>query len=192
METVTKSFNILVLGPAGSGKTAFMHRICTGEFFSKRGEDRFFSYTMHTTRGVFTLNLYEFTIAMGASTNIISPNWDGMLIFFDMTNHQSADIVVDFLQRVRARYPDGTIPICICGNKVDQVGLQLTGSADSDELESSDEYKYTNHLVHERIRLDDHTVFYMTSAKSNYNFDKPYISLLRKMTHNADLEWTEE
>jgi len=65
------------------------------------------------------------------------------------------------------------IPIVLCGNKVDVKNRQV---------------KPKQVTFHRKKNLQYHEI----SAKSNYNFEKPFLYLARKLTGDATLHFVEE
>lgn len=65
------------------------------------------------------------------------------------------------------------IPIVLCGNKVDVKNRQV---------------KPKQVTFHRKKNLQYHEI----SAKSNYNFEKPFLYLARKLTGDATLHFVEQ
>ena len=65
------------------------------------------------------------------------------------------------------------IPIVICGNKVDCKDRKV---------------KPKDITFHRKKNLQ----YYDISAKSNYNFEKPFLYICRKLTGNAECKFVEE
>jgi GTP-binding nuclear protein Ran len=67
---------------------------------------------------------------------------------------------------------DKNIPIVLCGNKSD-INKNLISKVKS---------KNTFHI-------EKNLPYYHTSAKSNYNFEKPFLCLARQVMNDPDLEF---
>jgi GTP-binding nuclear protein Ran len=100
---------------------------------------------------------------------------DALLVFFDtqdMTSFTQAEKLV-----LEARNGFGEhIPIILCGNKCDI------------------SHDYPKQML-ERIntlRLQQHIVIFMISAKSNYNYEKPFLTAIRKVTNDNNITLVEE
>lgn len=89
------------------------------------------------------------------------------ILMFDVTNSQSYQHVLDWHQKVTN--VAGNIPMVICGSKVDLNSQRTVQPEDID--------------MHRALG----TPYYDVSAKSNYNFEKPFLDLARKLTGYPDL-----
>lgn len=87
----------------------------------------------------------------------INPNdrYDGAILMFDLRNRNSHDAIFKYYNQIS----NMNIPIVICGNKAD-IPVRIKGIT-VDKLPK--------------------TVFYLISAKSNYNFEKPFLHLVRQI-----------
>ena len=168
----THSFKVVILGDAGSGKTTYLNRLITGDFEKK--------YVATVGADIHPL---EFTSTNG---NIIFNIWDtagqakfaGLrddyykdancaIIFFDVTSTISYHNIENWLKDIRTVQPD--ILIVLVGNKCD--------------------------IKERKVMAKDIRRFALPyfdiSAKSMYNFEKPFLFLARKMINNELLEFTE-
>ncbi|PIK50212.1 putative GTP-binding nuclear protein Ran-like isoform X1 [Apostichopus japonicus] len=92
------------------------------------------------------------------------------IIMFDVTARATYKNVPNW-HRDLVRVCEG-IPIVLCGNKVDIKDRKV---------------KAKNITFHRKKNLQ----YYDVSAKSNYNFEKPFLWLARKLVGNPNLEFTE-
>lgn len=155
-------FKLLVVGEGGVGKTAFIKRHLTGEFAK--------SYV--ATMGV-EVNPLPFRTSLG---QVVFNIWDcagqekfsglgtgyykganAAIIMFDVTSRISYKSVPHWYNSVRAVCPD--IPIVLCGNKVDR------------------KVKPSEIQFHRKKQIQ----YYDISAKSSYNFEKPFLYIARKL-----------
>ncbi|KJZ69088.1 GTP-binding nuclear protein GSP1 [Hirsutella minnesotensis 3608] len=166
-------FKLVLVGDAGSGKTTFVRRHLTGEFEKK-----------------YIATLGAEVHPLGFSTNrgnIIFDVWDtagqesfGQLRDGYYTNGQCGIIMFDVTARITyTNVPNWhrdlvrvceNIPVVLCGNKVDVRERKV---------------KARSITFHRKKNLQ----YYDMSAKSNYNFEKPFLWLARKITGAPDLEF---
>ena len=161
-----QTYKIVIIGDAGVGKTSFITRHNTGEFYMK--------YT--PTIGVDVSPVYFPTnygeIRFDVSDPAGQEKFNGM---YDNYYHQADGAIAMFSgdRRVTLRNLSkfmndikkiaGEIPISICGNKCD-VPNQIMGHG-----------------------------FDVISVKKNVNLDTPFLNLARQLTGHDDLvfQWTE-
>jgi len=168
-------FKLILVGDGGVGKTTFVKRHRTGEFDKK--------YV--ATMGVEVHPLPFFT-NLGA---VVFSCWDtaGQEKFGGLRDGyyiggQAAIIMFDVTARITYKnvphwYKDlirvcENIPIVLCGNKVDCKDRKV---------------KPKDINFHRRKNLQ----YYDISAKSNYNFEKPFLYIARKLTGNNNCKFTE-
>jgi len=168
-------FKLILVGDGGVGKTTFVKRHRTGEFEKK--------YV--ATMGV-EVNPLPFFTNLGP---VVFNCWDtaGQEKFGGLRDGyyiggQAAIIMFDVTARVTYKsvphwHKDLTrvcegIPICLCGNKVDCKERKV---------------RPKDIQFHRRKNLQ----YYDISAKSNYNFEKPFLWICRKLTANPNCCFTE-
>jgi GTP-binding nuclear protein Ran len=168
-------FKLILVGDGGVGKTTFVKRHISGEF-----EKRYVA-----TRGVevhplkFTTNLgpIQFNVWDTAGQEKFGGLRDGYYI-----QGQCAIIMFDVTSRITYRsvpnwYRDITrvcenIPIVMCGNKVEIKDRKVQA-------------KRIN--FHRKKNLQ----YYEISAKVNYNFEKPFLWLAKKLAGDNNLAFVE-
>jgi len=170
------SFNIVVVGNGGVGKTAFIKRHRTGEF-----EKRYIP-----TNGVGINNLLfhtsvgkvEFTIWDCAGQEMVSglpfdkyDNISGAIVMFDTNSLVSYNSVSYWCDTVKSQTRPN-IPLVICGSKVDCMSRSVS---------QSDIGVFTKKKIQ----------YYDISAKSNMNFEKPFLYLIRKLLGKYDIRMIE-
>ncbi|KAI8371457.1 P-loop containing nucleoside triphosphate hydrolase protein [Radiomyces spectabilis] len=167
------TFKLVLVGDGGTGKTTFVKRHLTGEFEKK--------YV--ATLGV-EVHPLKFSTNFG---EIIFNTWDtagqekfgGLrdgyyiqgqcaIIMFDVTSRITYKNVPNW-HRDLVRVCEN-IPIVLCGNKVDIKERKV---------------KAKTITFHRKKNLQ----YYDISAKSNYNFEKPFLWLARKLIGNPNLEF---
>lgn len=168
-------FKLILVGDGGVGKTTFVKRHRTGEFEKK--------YV--ATMGV-EVNPLPFYTNLG---HIIFNCWDtaGQEKFGGLRDGyyiggQAAIIMFDVTARVTYKsvphwHKDLTrvcenIPIVLCGNKVDCKDRKV---------------RPRDIQFHRKKNLQ----YYDISAKSNYNFEKPFLYIIRKLTGNEQAHFVE-
>ena len=167
------TFKLVLVGDGGTGKTTFVKRHLTGEF-----EKRY-----HATQGVevyplgFTTNYGEikFEVWETAGQEKFGGIRDGYyingqcgIIMFDVTSRITYKNVPNW-HRDLIRVCEN-IPVVLCGNKVDVKERKV---------------KAKSITFHRKKNLQ----YYDISAKSNYNFEKPFLWLARKLAGNPGLEF---
>ncbi|KAG0197592.1 GTP-binding nuclear protein gsp1/Ran [Mortierella sp. GBA30] len=169
----TPTFKLVLVGDGGTGKTTFVKRHLTGEFEKK----------YIATLGV-EVHPLSFTTNFGP---IIFNTWDtagqekfGGLRDGYYINGQCGIIMFDLTSRITYKNVPNwhrdlvrvceNIPIVLCGNKVDIKERKVKPKAIDFHRKKSLQY-------------------YDISAKSNYNFEKPFLWLARKLAGHQDLEF---
>jgi GTP-binding nuclear protein Ran len=169
-------FKLILVGDGGVGKTCFVKRHLTGEFEKKYVATlgvEVHPLPFRTNCGLIVFNCWD-----TAGQEKYGGLRDGYyilgnagIIMFDVTNRQSYKNVPNWhkdLVRVC-----GNIPLVLCGNKVDVRDRQV---------------KAKQITFHRKKNLQ----YYDLSAKSNYNFEKPFLWLARKLCNEPNLQFVEE
>jgi GTP-binding nuclear protein Ran len=167
-------FKVMVLGPAGAGKTTFIKRHATGEFTKSYNETKSVEVThlpFYTSMGKITFDIWDCSGQDQFSDNndIAYHNVEAAMIMFDVTSTCSYRNVNHWYNTIHKKSLN--IPTILCGNKVDCKDNKL--KARDIQLNGNVEY------------------YYDISAKSNYNFEKPFLYLARKLLNNANLKFVE-
>ncbi|EGG19412.1 GTP-binding nuclear protein Ran [Cavenderia fasciculata] len=169
-ETQTSSdpIKLVLVGDGGVGKTTFVKRHLTGEF-----ESRYIPtlgvavhpLTFFTNFGKITFNIWDTAgqERFGGLRDGYYIQGQCAIIMFDVTSRVSYKNCPNWhndLTRVCEN-----IPIVLCGNKVDVKDRKVKPSQ-----------------IHFHRRFN--SSYYDVSAKSNYNFEKPFIWLTSKLLGN--------
>jgi len=170
--TEIPTFKLVLVGDGGTGKTTFVKRHLTGEFEKKYIATlgvEVHPLKFHTNFGDLTFNVWD-----TAGQEKFGGLRDGYyiqgqcgIIMFDVTSRITYKNVPNWhrdLERVCEN-----IPIVLCGNKVDVKERKV---------------KTSSVTFHRKKNLQ----YYEISAKSNYNFEKPFLWLARKLVGNPGLE----
>lgn len=168
-------FKLCLVGDGGVGKTTFLKRHRTGEF------ERKYMATIgvetapmkfNTNYGIIEFNTWDTSgqakfDGLGDGYYIGS---DAFILMFDLTSRQTYKNLEQWYSKIR-RVCSNT-PIVLCGNKVDVSDRKI---------------KDNEILFHRKYEMK----YYHVSSKTNYNYDKPFLELARKLTGHDDLIFTE-
>jgi len=170
-------FKLILVGDGGTGKTTFVKRHRTGEFEKK--------YV--ATLGVEVHRLLFFTnfgpICFDTWDTAGQEKFGGLrdgyyingkcaIIMFDVTSRVTYKNVPTW-HRDLVRVCEN-IPIVLCGNKIDVKDRKV---------------KPKNIIFH---RKKANIQYYDISAKSNYNFEKPFLWLSRKLAGKQEVRFVEQ
>ncbi|KAJ3199713.1 GTP-binding nuclear protein gsp1/Ran, partial [Clydaea vesicula] len=162
------TFKLILVGDGGTGKTTFVKRHLTGEFEKKYiatvGAE-VYPLVFHTNFGAICFNTWD-TAGQEKFGGLRDGNC--AIIMFDVTSRITYKNVPTW-HRDLVRVCDN-IPIVLCGNKVDIKERKV---------------KAKQITFHRKKNLQ----YYDISAKSNYNFEKPFLWLVRKLVGNPNLEF---
>lgn len=154
------NFNCLVVGDKSVGKTSFIDKWKYGTFD--------FNYV--PTDGLNKSKIFMPTSIGEINFNIFDGGYpskvDCAVIMFDVTNINSLNNVVHYYNWIKSMF--GTLPIVVCGNKID----------------NGKDNCISHKTIYKFLFVDNktyHFTYFDISAKSNYNFEKPFLFLLRKL-----------
>lgn len=167
------TFKLVLVGDGGVGKTTFVKRHKTGEF-----EKRYVAtlgvevhpLRFHTSRGPMCFNVWDTAgqEKFGGLRDGYYIQGQCAVIMFDVTSRVTYKNVPNW-HRDLVRVCEN-IPIVLCGNKVDIKDRKVKAKAI---------------VFHRKKNLQ----YYDISAKSNYNFEKPFLWLARKLVGDSNLEF---
>ncbi|KAG0335150.1 GTP-binding nuclear protein gsp1/Ran [Podila humilis] len=172
-ENQVPTFKLVLVGDGGTGKTTFVKRHLTGEFEKKYIATlgvEVHPLGFHTNFGAICFNTWDTAgqEKFGGLRDGYYINGQCGIIMFDLTSRITYKNVPNW-HRDLVRVCEN-IPIVLCGNKVDIKERKV---------------KPKNIDFHRKKSLQ----YYDISAKSNYNFEKPFLWLARKLVGNAGLEF---
>lgn len=164
-------FKIVLVGDGGTGKTTYIHRILEGVFIKDYVATcgaRVYQINFNTNYG-FQLEFDVWDTAGQELKSMLSDayyiNSDAAMIFFDVTSKVTFVNVPNWLRRIQAVCcSEKHIPIVLCGNKVDCSNRKVKEQFIARSLKSGI------------------TMYVEISAKTNYNFELPFLALARKLT----------
>eukprot|EP00002_Diphylleia_rotans_P001437 TRINITY_DN107_c0_g6_i1.p1 TRINITY_DN107_c0_g6~~TRINITY_DN107_c0_g6_i1.p1 ORF type:complete len:213 (+),score=44.11 TRINITY_DN107_c0_g6_i1:92-730(+) len=168
-------FKLVLVGDGGVGKTTFVTRHLTGEFEKKYEATvgvevrklRFF-----TNRGPLAFNVWDTAgqEKFGGLRDGYYIGGQAAIIMFDVTSRTTYKNVPNWHKDL-TRVCDN-IPIALVGNKVDVKDRKV---------------KAGQVIFHRKKNL----LYFEVSAKSNYQYEKPFLGLARKLVGDAALVLTE-
>jgi len=174
-EICIASFKCILVGDGGSGKTTFVKRHLTGEF-----EKRYIAtvgvdvhpLSFYTNRGKICFNCWDTAgqEKFGGLRDGYYIQGQCAIIMFDVTSRNTYKNVPNWYRDI-VRVCDN-IPIVLVGNKVDCVERQV---------------KAKMITFHRKKSLQ----YYDISAKSNYNFEKPFLWLAKRLGNDATLTFVD-
>jgi len=168
-------FKLILVGDGGVGKTTFVKRHVTGEF-----EKRYIAtlgvevtpLPFHTNRGKLVFSCWDTAgqEKFGGLRDGYYIQGQAAIIMFDVTSRITYKNVPQW-HRDLVRVCEN-IPIVMCGNKVDVKERKV---------------KARQIIFHRKKNL----IYFDISAKSNYNFEKPFLVLARKLVGDPNLTFVE-
>ncbi|KAJ2084403.1 GTP-binding nuclear protein gsp1/Ran [Coemansia sp. RSA 988] len=168
-------FKLVLVGDGGTGKTTFVKRHLSGEFEKKYIAT--IGVEVHpllftTNKGKIVFNTWDTAgqEKFGGLRDGYYIQGQCAIIMFDVTSRITYKNVPNW-HRDLVRVCEN-IPIVLCGNKVDIKERKV---------------KAKTITFHRKKNLQ----YYDISAKSNYNFEKPFLWLARKLTGEPDLDFVE-
>ncbi|ORZ33352.1 P-loop containing nucleoside triphosphate hydrolase protein [Catenaria anguillulae PL171] len=173
MAAEVPTFKLVLVGDGGTGKTTFVKRHLTGEFEKKYVATlgvEVHPLTFQTNYGVICFNTWDTAgqEKFGGLRDGYYIQGQCAIIMFDVTSRITYKNVPNW-HRDLVRVCEN-IPIVLCGNKVDIKERKVKAKAIT---------------FHRKKNLQ----YYDISAKSNYNFEKPFLWLARKLVGNQNLEF---
>eukprot|EP01130_Rhizamoeba_saxonica_P009145 TRINITY_DN3714_c0_g1_i1.p1 TRINITY_DN3714_c0_g1~~TRINITY_DN3714_c0_g1_i1.p1 ORF type:complete len:215 (-),score=69.67 TRINITY_DN3714_c0_g1_i1:97-741(-) len=170
------TWKLLLVGDGGTGKTTFVKRHRTGEF-----EKRYMAtmgVEVHPLKFFTNYGEIVFKVWDTAGQEKFGGLRDGYyiqgecaIIMFDVTSRMTYKNVPNWHRDI-TRVCDN-IPMVICGNKVDIRDRKVRAKQIT---------------FHRKKNLQ----YYEISAKSNYNFEKPFLYLARRLAGDNTLHFIEQ
>ncbi len=175
MEQSTQELKLILVGDGGVGKTTFVKRHLTGEFEKKyiatQGVE-VHPMEFNTSKGRIKFNVWD-----TAGQEKLSGLRDGYyidahcaIIMFDVTSRITYKNVPKWYKDITRICEN--IPIVLVGNKVDEKNRKV---------------KAKQILFARKHGLQ----YFDISAKSNYQFEKPFLWILKKLTGDTTLSLVE-
>ncbi len=164
----TYKINAIFIGDESVGKTTFLKRHLTGEFiksYNKTEEIKTYELNFNTEIGVVSFNITDLPAHLTFSDSAVKYflNLNVCFVFYSLTDSKSTEKIPLYIEEVRKYNPK--IKIILCGNKADV---------------KNDCKPYFSYFPRENYE-------FFVSAKSNYNFEKPFLYAVRLLSRNPDL-----
>lgn len=171
-----------VVGEAGVGKSTFLGRHATGEWNliyrpTLDPAGKMTSLRFYTNYGLIVVNCVEFggqLTSNGRQTLVETEGgFNGALAMFDVCSRVSYRAIPAYVASVQA-----DLPVAICGNKVDSRDRKVLAQ---------------NITYHRDLQLfrSGSMAYYEVSSKSNYQYERPFMFLIRQVTGRKDLVFVE-
>lgn len=173
--TSKQGYKIVLLGEGGVGKTTWVNRYYCGDFTLKYTPTlgvNVTSLSFNTNRGKLNVNVWD-TAGQKKYGGMREGYWigsDACIVFFDVTNSLSYVNADKWIREFKKVNPNA--PIVLVGNKVDLRDREVLPQHIS---------------LHEKYGIQ----YYDISCKSNYNYEKPFLYLLRMLQEDQSLCFTD-
>merc|ERR1711998_217307 len=173
---IMSDFKLVLIGDGGTGKTTFVKRHLTGEFEKKYEPTigvEVHPLDFHTNCGPIRFDCWDTAgqEKFGGLRDGYYIHGQCAIIMFDVTSRLTYKNVPTWYRDL-IRICEG-IPVVLCGNKVDVKNRQI---------------KPRQVTFHRKKNLQ----YIEISAKSNYNFEKPFLYLAKKLISDDKLIFVEQ
>lgn len=177
-------FKVVLIGDGGVGKSTFIRRHLTGDFnpnyVATLGVD-VWPLEFNTTRGKIIFDICD-TAGQDKFGGLKSGYWvesRGCIAMFDVSSRTSYNNMKKWIQdfqktNVELSENHSQVPVVLCGNKVDLKNRQVQPQSI---------------VLHKESDLGI-VQYYDISAKSNYNYERPFLCLARTFLNDSTLEFT--
>lgn len=173
------TYKLAFIGDGGVGKTTFLIRHLTGEFEKKYVATlgvEVHPLEFRTNQGPIRFNVWDVAgqEKLGGLRDGYFASADAALVMFDSGSQLSWRNLPKWIDLFRAKCPNA--PIVVCGNKVDIKDRKVKPT----EISEAKNEGFLQGVQ-----------YYDISARSNYNFEKPFVYLARQLTGNESLQFVE-
>lgn len=192
------NYTIAILGDSGVGKTTFLERHTTGRFIrdhTPTTQMTAHQLVFHTTHGVVNLRVLEFpsqTTCDEIRALIRHPCFqlDAVIIMFDrldadrhggdrMTGSSSSD------DRLRSSTLENSAVIL---SQI-PIGFPTVMVSNKNDIPQKSVSVRKVYRILNSLQRQDGYLWVEVSARSNYNFEKPFLYLLRKLVNDDQLNF---
>lgn len=163
--STTPAFKVLLVGDGGVGKTALAKRLRYGDFVNyylpTLGVE-LIPLNFVTSSGPAVINVWDCAgrALLGGGRKGYYTGAHAAIVMFDLTNESTYSSIANLVNSIRES--EGNIPIVVCGNKADS--------------ENRGYYPVPIGMP-----------YYDISAKTMYNFENPFLHILRVLLGNPEL-----
>lgn len=167
-EKKSYDFVLRMYGDAGVGKTTFIQRHRTADFISQytpSKKNATLQLPFFTNKGTVTFHCVE-----NPDEKIDMKHPQLALVMCDVMNETTFNNAVQKCIEMKEK----KIPVVLCASKVDKRGV----------------HRPHHNTVH-RVIMENDIQYYQISAKSNYNFEKPFMYLMKRQLGD-DLQFVKE
>jgi GTP-binding nuclear protein Ran len=158
-------FKVVIVGDSGVGKTALVKRHLTGQFnkeFTLTNGVEVTELHFQTNKGEVVLEIWDIGMAEDMKEReVYYKNTDATMVLFDVGDIKSYKHAKGWAKEAMSKV------LVLCGNKVD-----LPRQVKARDI----------HL-HKELNCQ----YYDISAKSNYNYEKPFLYIIRKLLNDEDV-----
>lgn len=179
----TRSFKLILIGDGGTGKTTYLKRIKDGSFRREYIATVGVDVSDVNFRTNYNENIH-FQVWDTAGQEMYSQlndvyyiGADAAIIMFDVTSRITFKNVATWLEKLRLLTTDVStgkeIPVIICGNKIDLK-----------------DRKVQQNFIKQQLSKNI-TQYVDISAKSNHNYEIPFLVAARKLTGLQNLTFAE-
>ena len=188
------TFKLVLVGDGGTGKTTFVKRHLTGEFEKKYVATlgvEVHPLVFHTNRGPIRFNVWDTAgqEKFGGLRDGYYIQGQCAIIMFDVTSRVTYKNVPNW-HRDLVRVCEN-IPIVLTGNKVDIKDRKVKAKSIVFHRKKNLQVRTLKWRASICFAIINFGLFqyYDISAKSNYNFEKPFLWLARKLIGDPNLEF---
>ena len=164
-------YKLVTVGDGGVGKTTLINKFSTGEFtkgYVPTLGIEVKPLVFNTNHGLVTFEIWDTSGQDKFSADAYAVGADAIMGMCDVTTKRSAINLTYWYNKINKK----SLPSVACGNKFD-----------------------INQIIHKLSQSDKTSIeakwgmYYDISAKTNYNFEKPFLYLARKLSGYDDLEF---
>lgn len=148
------SISLAIVGAEGVGKSSFIRRHKTGQFYNQALQ----SIPNKITSLIFNMSVGEVEFRVTESRKLPENCPSVLMLMCDKTKPNTLQNITHLLEQMQQQY-ESMPHIIFCGNKVDHRDANV-------------DKEYSKQV--QQIIMDYGATYYDISSKSNYNYDKPF------------------
>jgi GTP-binding nuclear protein Ran len=154
------SFSICLLGSQSVGKSTLINRQATGSFSNDECSN---TLLFNTTKGLVTLNITETRKDLGY--------YDAYILMFSLKSKATYHHAIDLYNSISEMKHKPTV---MCGTHCDLSDNEMTSK---------------DITFHREVDRPNKMYAFEISSKSNYNYEKSFLYLMRELLHDETLEF---